>query len=156
MGEESLFGTRMAAGAVLDTLDICAGYTASKFSGSRVVTLAFDRVDLSHPILHQVWRQPHQRTLCIALGSGSGLTLCLRAVCAMTGFGASGRAGGERGAIVDGRARAGLQAGPAVAPVRACAGSSERFAFQHMGQSSQKLTNRTRTHAPRHTPHTRA
>jgi acyl-CoA hydrolase len=44
----------MAAGAVLDTLDICAGYTAAKFSGSRVVTLAFDRVDLSHPILHQV------------------------------------------------------------------------------------------------------
>jgi acyl-CoA hydrolase len=43
----------MAAGAVLDTLDICAGYTAAKFSGSRVVTLAFDRVDLSHPILHQ-------------------------------------------------------------------------------------------------------
>jgi hypothetical protein len=37
-------------GEVLNTLDICAG----KFSGSRVVILAFDCVDLSHPILHQV------------------------------------------------------------------------------------------------------
>jgi acyl-CoA hydrolase len=53
VGEESLFGTRMASGSVIDLLDICAGYTAAKYSGSRVVTLAFDRVDLSHPILHQ-------------------------------------------------------------------------------------------------------
>lgn len=53
VGEESLQGHRMQAGAILDLMDILAGRIAFRHSGSSVVTLSFDRVDLTFPILHQ-------------------------------------------------------------------------------------------------------
>ena len=53
VGEESLQGHRMQAGAILDLMDVLAGRIAFRHSGSAVVTLSFDRVDLPYPILHQ-------------------------------------------------------------------------------------------------------
>ncbi len=52
VGEENLQGQRMQAGAILDLMDVVAGRAAALHSGSRVVTLSFDRVDLVHPIIH--------------------------------------------------------------------------------------------------------
>jgi len=52
VGEESLQGTRMQAGAILDLMDMVAGRTAFLHSGSGTVTLSFDRVDLTEPVLH--------------------------------------------------------------------------------------------------------
>ncbi len=53
VGEESLQGHRMQAGAILDLIDVLAGRIAHRHSGSVTVTLSFDRVDLTYPILHQ-------------------------------------------------------------------------------------------------------
>ncbi|MDH4247459.1 MAG: hypothetical protein OEW39_06560 [Deltaproteobacteria bacterium] len=53
VGEESLHGHRMQAGAILDLMDVLAAKVASTHAGSSVVTLSFDRVELSHPIFHQ-------------------------------------------------------------------------------------------------------
>ena len=53
VGVEGLDGQRMQAGAILDLMDVLAGRICYHHSGSRNVTLSFDRVDLSHPILHQ-------------------------------------------------------------------------------------------------------
>jgi acyl-CoA hydrolase len=52
VGEESLQGTRMQAGAILDLMDVVAGRTASLHARSACVTLSFDRVDLTEPVLH--------------------------------------------------------------------------------------------------------
>jgi len=52
VGEENLQGQRMHAGAILDLMDVVAGRAASAHSGTPVVTLSFDRVDLVHPIIH--------------------------------------------------------------------------------------------------------
>ena len=52
VGEETLQGQRMNAGAILDLMDVAAGRTAASHSGTPVVTLSFDRVDLARPILH--------------------------------------------------------------------------------------------------------
>lgn len=53
VGEESLQGQRMQAGAILDLMDVVAGRIAFRHAESAVVTLAFDRVDLTFPIHHQ-------------------------------------------------------------------------------------------------------
>ncbi len=53
VGEESLQGQRMQAGAILDMMDVLAGRIAIRHASSAVVTLSFDRVDLTYPILHQ-------------------------------------------------------------------------------------------------------
>ena len=53
VGEETLQGRRMQAGALLDLMDVAAGRAAFRHSGSAVVTLSFDRVDLVYPIHHQ-------------------------------------------------------------------------------------------------------
>ncbi|MEE8396755.1 MAG: hotdog domain-containing protein [bacterium] len=53
VGEESLQGQRMQAGAILDLIDVLAGRIAARHAGGAVVTLCFDRVDLVYPILHQ-------------------------------------------------------------------------------------------------------
>jgi len=52
VGEENLAGQRMQAGAILDLMDIAAGRTAMAHSGTPVVTLSFDRVELLQPIIH--------------------------------------------------------------------------------------------------------
>ena len=52
IGEESLAGQRMQAGAILDLMDIAAGRSAALHARSPVVTLSFDRVDLVHPLYH--------------------------------------------------------------------------------------------------------
>ena len=52
VGDENLQGQRMNAGAILDLMDVVAGRAASQHSGTPVVTLSFDRVDLVHPIIH--------------------------------------------------------------------------------------------------------
>ncbi len=52
VGEETLQGQRMNAGAILDLMDVAAGRTAASHSRTAVVTLSFDRVDLVRPILH--------------------------------------------------------------------------------------------------------
>lgn len=52
VGEESLQGQRMQAGAILDLMDVAAGQAAVRHSGGPVVTLSFDRVDLLQPIMH--------------------------------------------------------------------------------------------------------
>ena len=52
VGEENLQGQRMHAGAILDLMDVVAGRAAHVHSGTPVVTLSFDRVDLVHPIIH--------------------------------------------------------------------------------------------------------
>jgi acyl-CoA thioesterase 11/acyl-coenzyme A thioesterase 9 len=52
VGEESLQGARMQAGAILDVMDIVAGRVASSHCAGPCVTLSFDRVDLTQPILH--------------------------------------------------------------------------------------------------------
>jgi acyl-CoA thioesterase 11/acyl-coenzyme A thioesterase 9 len=52
VGEESLQGTRMQAGAILDLMDMVAGRTAFLHAGGPTVTLSFDRVDLTEPVLH--------------------------------------------------------------------------------------------------------
>jgi acyl-CoA hydrolase len=52
VGEESLQGARMQAGAILDTMDIVAGRVASSHCAGPCVTLSFDRVDLTQPVLH--------------------------------------------------------------------------------------------------------
>lgn len=52
VGEESLQGVRMQAGAILDTMDIVAGRVASRHCAGPCVTLSFDRVDLTQPVLH--------------------------------------------------------------------------------------------------------
>lgn len=52
VGEENLQGQRMHAGAILDLMDVVAGRAAMLHSGTPVVTLSFDRVDLVHPIIH--------------------------------------------------------------------------------------------------------
>ena len=53
VGEESLQGRRMQAGAILALMDVAAGRAAFRHAGSPVVTLSFDRVDLIYPIRHQ-------------------------------------------------------------------------------------------------------
>ena len=53
VGEESLQGRRMQAGALLALMDVAAGRAAFSHSASAVVTLSFDRVDLVYPIHHQ-------------------------------------------------------------------------------------------------------
>ena len=53
VGEESLAGQRMQAGAILDLMDVLAGRIAVQHAQGPVVTLSFDRVDLTYPILHQ-------------------------------------------------------------------------------------------------------
>ena len=52
VGEESLQGARMQAGAILDLMDVVAGRTAVLHAASPAVTLSFDRVDLNQPVLH--------------------------------------------------------------------------------------------------------
>ncbi len=52
VGEESLQGQRMQAGAILDLIDVLAGRVAVAHCGGACVTLAFDRVELTQPILH--------------------------------------------------------------------------------------------------------
>lgn len=52
IGDESLGGQRMQAGAILDLMDGLAGRVAAAHAGSSVVTLSFDRVDLIHPLYH--------------------------------------------------------------------------------------------------------
>lgn len=52
VGEENAPGQRMQAGAILDLMDSVAGRSAGMHSGSPVVTLSFDRVDLVHPLVH--------------------------------------------------------------------------------------------------------
>ncbi|MBI3991844.1 MAG: acyl-CoA thioesterase [Candidatus Lambdaproteobacteria bacterium] len=52
VGEESLAGQRMQAGAILDLIDIIGGRIANRHAASAVTTLSFDRVDLVYPILH--------------------------------------------------------------------------------------------------------
>ena len=52
VGEEGLQGVRMQAGAILDTMDAVAGRVALAHSASPCVTLSFDRVDLTEPVLH--------------------------------------------------------------------------------------------------------
>jgi acyl-CoA hydrolase len=52
VGEESLQGTRMQAGAILDLMDVVAGRTAYRHTDGPTVTLSFDRVDLNEPVLH--------------------------------------------------------------------------------------------------------
>jgi acyl-CoA hydrolase len=52
VGAEHLAGQRMQAGAILDLMDVVAGRTASTHSGTPVVTLSFDRVELLSPIIH--------------------------------------------------------------------------------------------------------
>lgn len=52
VGEESLQGARMQAGAILDLMDVVAGRTAVMHAAGPCVTLSFDRVDLNQPILH--------------------------------------------------------------------------------------------------------
>jgi len=51
-GEESLQGTRMQAGPILDLMDVVGGRTAALHAEGPVVTLSFDRVDLAEPVLH--------------------------------------------------------------------------------------------------------
>ena len=53
VGEESLQGQRMQAGAILDLMDVAAGRAAFSHCGGQAVTLSFDRVDLIYPIHHQ-------------------------------------------------------------------------------------------------------
>ena len=53
VGDEGLAGQRMQAGAILDLIDVLAGRIAVEHARSPVVTLAFDRVELTYPILHQ-------------------------------------------------------------------------------------------------------
>ncbi len=52
VGEESLIGQRMQAGAILDLIDIIGGRVAYRHAECAVTTLSFDRVDLIYPILH--------------------------------------------------------------------------------------------------------
>lgn len=56
VGEESLFGKVMQTGSILDMIDVLAGkisYGFCRESGAHsVTTLAFDRVDMLHPIHH--------------------------------------------------------------------------------------------------------
>lgn len=52
VGEDSLQGVRMQAGAILDIMDIVAGRVASSHCAGPCVTLSFDRVDLTQPVLH--------------------------------------------------------------------------------------------------------
>ncbi|HUJ75469.1 MAG TPA: hotdog domain-containing protein, partial [bacterium] len=52
VGEESLAGQRMQAGAILDLIDVVAGRVAATHGRSPCVTLSFDRVDLTQPVLH--------------------------------------------------------------------------------------------------------
>ncbi len=52
VGEESLQGQRMQAGAILDLMDVVAGQVAIQHCGGPAVTLSFDRVDLILPIMH--------------------------------------------------------------------------------------------------------
>ena len=53
VGEDSLAGQRMQAGAILDLIDVLAGRIAVAHVQGPVVTLSFDQVDLTYPILHQ-------------------------------------------------------------------------------------------------------
>ena len=53
VGEEALRGSRMQAGGILDLMDLLAGRVASRHCGGAVVTLSFDRVELTQPILHE-------------------------------------------------------------------------------------------------------
>ena len=53
IGEEGLTGQRMQAGAILDQMDLVAADAAIRHAQRPVVTLAFDRVELTQPILHQ-------------------------------------------------------------------------------------------------------
>ncbi len=53
VGEESLQGEPMQAGAILDLMDVVAGRSAIRQAAGPAVTLSFDRVDLVYPIRHQ-------------------------------------------------------------------------------------------------------
>ena len=50
VGEESLFGERMGAGKLLHMMDFAAASAAVKHAESALVTLAFDRVELTNMI----------------------------------------------------------------------------------------------------------
>ncbi len=45
----------MQAGALLDLIDICAGRLSASYCCGSVATVAFDRVEMRHPILHLDW-----------------------------------------------------------------------------------------------------
>jgi acyl-CoA hydrolase len=53
VGEESLLGQRMVAGKLLHMMDFAAADAAAKHSGSPLVTLAFDRIELLDYICHR-------------------------------------------------------------------------------------------------------
>ncbi len=52
VGEESLMGQRMAAGKLLHMMDIAAGCAGARHSGSSIVTISFDRIELIDEICH--------------------------------------------------------------------------------------------------------
>jgi len=53
IGEESLMGQRMSAGKLLHMMDIAAASAGARHSGSSLVTLSFDRIELLDPICHR-------------------------------------------------------------------------------------------------------
>ena len=52
VGEESLMGQRMSAGKLLHMMDIAAASAGAQHSGSSLVTLSFDRIELIDEICH--------------------------------------------------------------------------------------------------------
>lgn len=52
IGEESLMGQRMSAGKLLQMMDMAAASAGARHSGSSLVTLSFDRIELLDPICH--------------------------------------------------------------------------------------------------------
>ena len=52
VGEESLMGQRMSAGKLLHMMDIAAASAGARHSGSSLVTLSFDRIELIDEICH--------------------------------------------------------------------------------------------------------
>eukprot|EP00761_Pharyngomonas_kirbyi_P003179 gb/GECH01003183.1/.p1 GENE.gb/GECH01003183.1/~~gb/GECH01003183.1/.p1 ORF type:complete len:379 (+),score=119.71 gb/GECH01003183.1/:1-1137(+) len=53
VGEESLSGQRMQAGALLDLMDLLAGRVAYQHAQTAVATVAFSHVNLEKPVMHQ-------------------------------------------------------------------------------------------------------
>ncbi|MDH4224473.1 MAG: acyl-CoA thioesterase [Deltaproteobacteria bacterium] len=53
VGEESMAGQPLHAGRILALMDMVAGRVSAWHARSAVATLSFDRVDLTHAILHQ-------------------------------------------------------------------------------------------------------
>lgn len=69
VGEESLMGQRMSAGRLLHMMDIAAASAAARHAESKLVTLAFDRIELLDYVCHMDYVRYDARVIQVGRSS---------------------------------------------------------------------------------------